>query len=72
MIRLSMKLPRKIAIAVSGGPDSMAALDFLSKNKDLTVLHFNHGTSHAKQAEYIVRDYCKSRNIPIFQPFFYN
>jgi len=64
MIRLSLKLPKKLAIAVSGGADSMAALDFLSKNKNVTVLHFNHGTSHAKHAEYLVTDYCKSRNIP--------
>ena len=65
MIRMSMKLPDKIAIAVSGGPDSMAALDFLSRsNKEILVLHFNHGTVHAKDAEIMVSDYCSLRNIP--------
>ncbi len=63
MIRLSMKLPQKLAIAVSGGSDSMAALSFLSKKKDLTVLHFNHGTEHADKAEKVVLKYCSENNI---------
>jgi len=65
MIRMSMKLPDKIAIAVSGGADSMAALDFLSQsNKEILVLHFNHKTKHADQAERVVSDYCGQKNIP--------
>lgn len=58
MIRLSFKLPNEFAVAVSGGPDSMAALDFLRRNKRVRVLHFNHGTSGADTAEAVVRDYC--------------
>ena len=65
MIRMSMKLPSKIAIAVSGGMDSMAALDFLSKNKDVSVLHFNHGTLYAPQAEELVTEYCTKKDIPM-------
>ena len=63
MIHLSMKLPHKIAVAVSGGPDSMAALDFLARKKDVTVLHFNHGTPHSSFAEQLVRDYCNDNNL---------
>ena len=60
-----MKLPDKIAIAVSGGADSMAALDFLSRsNKEILVLHFNHGTEHAPHAEQVVSNYCSQNNIP--------
>jgi len=44
-----MKLPREICIGVSGGPDSMAALDFLSKSHKITVLHFNHGTNFGEE-----------------------
>ena len=62
---MSMKLPSKIAIAVSGGADSMAVLDFLSRNKDVAVLHFNHGTPHADEAEAVVRNYCEKNKIPI-------
>jgi len=65
MIRVSMKLPDHIAVAVSGGPDSMAALDFLSRKKDVLALHFNHKTQDSDMAEHLVSDYCASRNIPL-------
>ena len=65
MIRLSAKLPNKLAVAVSGGPDSMASLDFLVRNKEVTVLHYNHNTSHAEEAEKVVRKYCKDANLPL-------
>jgi tRNA(Ile)-lysidine synthase len=44
MIMLQGKLPRKLALACSGGPDSMAALSFLIKNHEVTVIHCDHGT----------------------------
>jgi tRNA(Ile)-lysidine synthetase-like protein len=62
MIHILGKLPRQPAIAVSGGPDSMAVLDFISY-KDPLVLHFNHGTEHADEAEQFVRDYCTEKNL---------
>jgi tRNA(Ile)-lysidine synthetase-like protein len=56
-----MKIPKAIYVAVSGGPDSMAALDFLSKNHDVTVIHFNHGTEHGKiAAEFVANYVCKN------------
>ena len=63
MIRLSMKLPSRLAVAVSGGADSMAALNFLSRKKDVTALHFNHGTPHADLAQRVVVEYCRDNNI---------
>jgi|CXWL01.1.fsa_nt_gi tRNA(Ile)-lysidine synthetase-like protein len=47
MIRFLGELPRECYIAVSGGPDSMAVLDFLAHDgkRDITVLHVNHGTA---------------------------
>ena len=65
MIHLSTKIPNQIAIAVSGGPDSMAVLDFLSRNKDVSVLHFNHGTRHSDEAQQVVSGYCATRDIPL-------
>ena len=49
LIKLQGKLPRKISVAVSGGVDSMVALDFLKRNHVVTVLHYNHGTGHSHQ-----------------------
>ena len=41
MIKLQGKLPRQLWLACSGGVDSMAALDFLGRNHQINVLHFN-------------------------------
>ena len=65
MIHLSAKVPNEIAIAVSGGPDSMAVLDFLSRSRTVSVLHFNHATAHSTEAQRIVSDYCSSKNIQL-------
>jgi len=63
MIRLSRKLPRQIAVAVSGGCDSMAALDFLRRSHDVIVLHYNHGTEYSDSAEALVRKFCQISGI---------
>jgi len=65
-IELLGKIPNKIGIAVSGGPDSMAALDFCRQGKkNVTVYHFNHGTEHGEEAEVFVRKYCYEKEIPL-------
>lgn len=56
MFRLALKIPRSVFVAVSGGPDSMAALDFLRRAHEVTALHFNHGTRHGRDAEEFVVD----------------
>jgi tRNA(Ile)-lysidine synthase len=63
MIKLQGKLPRQIYIAVSGGVDSMVAIDFLKRNHDVRVLHFHHGTGHADKARHFVKQYCKSNRL---------
>jgi tRNA(Ile)-lysidine synthase len=60
------KLPRTLYVALSGGPDSMAVLDFLIKGgRDVTALHFDHGTGHGKLARKFVSDYCKANNVKL-------
>lgn len=55
------------AVAVSGGPDSMAALSFLKNgNHDVVAIHIIHGTSHGAEAYRLVKDYCKHVDIPLF------
>ena len=58
MIHITGKIPRRVAVAVSGGIDSMAALDFLRRSHEVVVLHYNHGTPYAPKAEALVRGYC--------------
>ena len=64
MIQLLGKVPNNINVAVSGGPDSMAALDFLNNGKrSITVLYFNHCTDHGYEAKQFIRRYCMQRGI---------
>ena len=69
MIKLQGKLPKKISLAVSGGVDSMVALDFLKKKHEVTVLHYNHGTAHGMEAEDFVTDYCRKNSLEKWDNF---
>lgn len=68
MIKLSCKIPNSFYIAVSGGLDSMVALDFLSRSKgrNIEVIHFNHKTPHSICAENFVRAACKKSKLKLF------
>ena len=75
--KLVHHLPEKFSIAVSGGPDSMATLDFFTKNKRLNpafkevhAIYINHGTTisnygHPDRAQELVRTFCYDNNIPL-------
>jgi tRNA(Ile)-lysidine synthase len=67
MVKLLGNIPNRVAVAVSGGPDSMAALNFLRNRgkREVLSLHFNHGTSHSAEAESLVSSYCADNNIPL-------
>lgn len=66
MIKLLEKIPNKITVCCSGGPDSMSALHFLMMGRrDLSVLHFDHMTSSSKKARVLVEGFCRKNDIPI-------
>lgn len=58
MIKLLKKLPRTLTLAVSGGVDSMAMLDFLKNNHQVDVAFFNHATETSNKAQKFLDQYC--------------
>ena len=66
MIKLLGKVPNDVAISCSGGPDSMAAVDFLIRSKrTVSIIHFDHGTEHGEYASSLVESFCKKHRLPL-------
>lgn len=65
MIKILGTIPRKVTVALSGGIDSMVALDFLSRNHEIDAAFFNHGTENSSRAEKFVTEYCAEKNITL-------
>ena len=65
MIKLQGKLPRNLFVACSGGIDSMAALDFLRRNHEVTVCYFDHGTDHSRRAFDFLVEYTAQQSLPL-------
>jgi tRNA(Ile)-lysidine synthase len=66
LFKLCVKIPENICVAVSGGADSMAALDFLSQGRrKIMALHYNHSTPFSNKAQKVVEEYCEEKNIPL-------
>ena len=63
MIKVQGKLPRKVYVACSGGVDSMAIVDFLKRNHDVFVLHYNHRSLISDAAMSFVCNYCVENDI---------
>lgn len=64
MIKFLGKIPKKVIVACSGGPDSMAVLDFLRNGKhDVEIAFFNHNTETSYRSLTIVENYAKMHNI---------
>ena len=62
-------LPKKITIALSGGVDSVAIVDFLSRNHNVSCAFFHHGTENSERAFEFVTKFCSERNLPFFVGF---
>jgi len=69
MLRLLQSLPNKsekIGVALSGGVDSMVAMDFLLRGgRNPTAFYFNHGTGHGDTAQSFVERFCEDRSVPL-------
>ena len=65
MIQLLHKLPRTLTVAFSGGVDSVAVLDFLSKNHEVDAAFFHHSTDNSDNAFDFVWNFCRDRDITL-------
>ena len=66
MIRTLINIPKECYVAVSGGPDSMAVLDFLRLSKrNLGALYVDHRTGASDVSEKVVHNYCTRYDIPL-------
>ena len=65
MIRINYKLPKKITIALSGGVDSVAITDFLSRKHEVSCAFFHHHTETSAEAAEFVIKFCEDRKLPL-------
>lgn len=62
--RTMLAIPERVIVAVSGGPDSMALLEFCRLGKKAVVaLNIHHGTYFSSRAYQLVKSYCASSGI---------
>lgn len=69
MLKLLFPLPKQLTIALSGGVDSIAIADFLSKKHDIDCAFFHHGTTNSAKAYEFVSIFCTERGIPLHVGF---
>lgn len=65
MIKLLNPLPKEIVVALSGGVDSVAVCDFLSRKHNITAAFYHHGTENSERALNFVSHFCTERSIPL-------
>jgi tRNA(Ile)-lysidine synthase len=67
MIKLLGKLPLNPIIALSGGVDSMAVADFVSRSRSVSCAFFHHGTGVSDIAHKAVKEYCNQRGWQLYE-----
>jgi tRNA(Ile)-lysidine synthase len=65
MIKIYGELPERATVAVSGGVDSMAVLDFLRNSRSVRAAFFHHGTEASQQGMAVVTAYCQQHKVPL-------
>jgi tRNA(Ile)-lysidine synthetase-like protein len=66
MMKLLTPLPQELTVALSGGVDSVAVADFLSRKHDVSCAFFHHGTENSERAFEFVSKFCSERSLPLF------
>ena len=65
MLKLLVKLPRQLTVALSGGVDSVAVVDFLAKSHVVKCAFFHHGTENSERAAQFVAEFCQARGLQL-------
>jgi tRNA(Ile)-lysidine synthase len=66
MFKLACKIPKKVEVALSGGPDSVALLGFIAKShRDVSAAFVHHGTKTSDESAYVVSAVCKQLGVPL-------
>ncbi len=66
MFKLACKIPKKVEVALSGGPDSVALLGFLCRSgRDVTAAFVHHGTKASDASLQVVEKACKKLRVPL-------
>lgn len=65
MIKVISKLPAEVTVAFSGGVDSVAVVDFLSKTRTVTCAFYHHGTTSSEEAYQFVKEFCRQRSLEL-------
>lgn len=65
MIHIQGIIPRTVFVGFSGGVDSVAAVDFLSKNHSVILVHVNHGNDIAEDEQAFADEFSCKRGLPI-------
>ena len=62
--KLSTNIPHQVVVALSGGPDSVFAVQFLLKGRrNIELAYFHHGTAHADDALAFVSSFAKQYDL---------
>jgi tRNA(Ile)-lysidine synthetase-like protein len=66
MFKLSCKIPQEVEVALSGGPDSVAALSFFHKSKrKVSAAFVHHGTETSEKSFEVVSLLCDKLGVPL-------
>ena len=66
MPKLACEIPTKVALACSGGQDSMSALSFLLRGRrEVELLHYNHGTVGSSEAARFVTEVAREHGLKL-------
>ena len=65
MLHMLSALPKNITVAFSGGVDSVAVTDFLSRKHNVECAFFHHGTEDSDNGLAFVERFCDERSLKL-------